>query len=202
MNTKTFFDKCRAGVMGPVLTGDEVTGAEAVLEACVGLPVAWTAYALATTWHETAHTMQPVKEFGGNAYFHRMYDIGGNNPRLARALGNIHSGDGVKYAGRGYVQLTGRSNYKKASLKLNMPLDSQPDLAMHRDTAALIMRHGMKEGWFTGKSFASYLPSDGPATLDQFRAARRIINGVDKAALIAGYALQFQEALVAAEWGK
>lgn len=58
----------------------------------------------------------------------------------------------------------------------------------------------MKTGWFTGKSFANYLPSDGAATRAQFQAARRIINGVDKADLIAGYALEFQSALNAGEW--
>lgn len=195
-----FFDACRAGVMGPELDNDEVSGANAILTACMGLPVAWVAYALATAFHETAHTLQPIKEFGGRNYFFRRYDIQGQNPRLARQLGNTVPGDGVQFAGRGYVQLTGRANYAKAATKLDVPLIGNPDLAMQPQVAADILRHGMREGWFTGKSFQSYLPAAGLATAAQFQAARRIINGTDKQALIAKYAMQFQAALVAGEW--
>jgi len=200
MNLRKFFDACRAGVMGPTLDDDEVSGANAILEAMQGLPIAWCAYALATAWHETAHTLQPIKEFGGPNYFFRRYDIKGQNPRLARQLGNTVPGDGVQFAGRGYVQLTGRANYAKAAAKLNVQLIGNPDLAMDRNVAADILRHGMREGWFTGKSFQSYLPASGLATAAQFQAARRIINGVDKAALIAKYAVAFQDALKAGGW--
>lgn len=199
-NPKAFFDKLRAGLMAPTIDNDELTGSNAILEAMQGLPIAWCAYALATAWHETAHSLQPIKEFGGNNYFFRRYDIQGQNPRLARQLGNTQAGDGVKFAGRGYVQLTGRTNYQRAATKLGVDLVNDPDLAINADIAALILRHGMREGWFTGKSFQSYLPAAGLATAAQFQAARRIINGVDKAALIANYAVEFQKALVAGEW--
>jgi putative chitinase len=195
-----FFDTCRAGVMGPTLDNNEVSGCDAILAAMHGLPVAWTAYALATAWHETAHTMQPIKEYGGNAYFTRMYDITGQRPKLARQMGNTAPGDGPRYCGRGYVQLTWKANYAKAGAKLGQDLVGNPDLAMRADVAAQILRHGMREGWFTGKSFQSYLPAAGQADKAHFTAARRIINGTDKAALIAGYALQFQAALVAGGW--
>jgi len=195
-----FFESCRKGIMGPTLDNDEVSGANAVLEACVGLPVAWTAYALGTAWHETAHTLQPIKEFGGPRYFARMYDITGERPNLAKANGNVHIGDGVKYFGRGYVQLTWRVNYARAGQKLGIDLIGNPDLALDRTVAASILRHGMREGWFTGKSFQSYLPAAGLAKPEQFQAARRIINGTDKAMDIAKYAMQFQSALVAGEW--
>jgi hypothetical protein len=62
------------------------------------------------------------------------------------------------------------------------------------------MRKGMDEGWFTGKAFKHYLPQHGNATRDQFIAARRIINGTDKAALIADYAMAFQGALRGGGW--
>lgn len=197
---KAFFDKLRAGIMGPKLDDDEVSGTTAILEAMAGLPTSWTAYALATAFHETAHTMEPIKEYGGDKYFTRRYGIEGQNPRLARSLGNTEVGDGAKYAGRGYCQLTGRSNYTKAALKIGVDLVNNPDLAMNKDVAALILRSGMREGWFSGKSFQNYLPADKPANRAQFQAARRIINGVDRADLIAGYSLQFQEALIAGGW--
>lgn len=197
---KAFFDHCRAGVMGPTLSADEVEGAAAILTTMAGAPLSWTAYALATAWHETAHTLKPIKEYGGPAYFHRMYDLRGQRPALARKMGNVNPGDGVKFCGRGYVQLTWRSNYRLAGQKLNLPLEAQPDMALRPDVAAKIMRSGMTEGWFTGKAFRHYLDGEGKATSAQFAEARRIINGVDKAKLIAGYAVQFQSALLKGGW--
>ena len=190
-----FFESVRAGILGPSLIPDEVTGCDAILTAMEGAPLSWTAYALATAYHETAHTMLPIKEFGGQAYFRRMYDIQGNNPTLARRLGNTVPGDGAQFAGRGYVQLTGRANYARASTKLGVDLIRNPDLAMDPAIAAKIMRRGMTEGWFTGKSFASYLPGAGVANKAQYTAARRIINGTDRAALIESYAQAFEKAL-------
>lgn len=198
-----FFDWLRANdMLGPVLTKDEVEGLNVITAAAglAGWPISWTAYALATAYHETAHTMQPVKEFGGEDYFRRRYDISGRNPDLAMRLGNIQIGDGAKYAGRGYVQLTGRANYTRAQAELGQKLVDLPDLAMNDAVAAATMVKGMAEGWFTGRSLQTYLPSKSAATRGQFIEARRIINGTDRAQDIAGYALGFQEALKAGGW--
>ena len=200
MNEKIFFDGVRAGLLGPKLDEGEVTGCQSILEACAGFPVAWTAYALGTAYHETAHTMQPIKEYGGPKYFTRMYDITGARPTMAKKMGNTTPGDGPKYCGRGYVQITGRANNERAGKKLNIDLINNPDLALNKDIAARILREGMRDGWFTGKRLADYLPASGAATRSQFRSARRIINGVDKADLIASYALDFQNALIASGW--
>lgn len=62
------------------------------------------------------------------------------------------------------------------------------------------MRRGMQEGWFTGKKCADYLPGAGSTTTEQFRKSRAIINGQDRAADIAAYAFQFQQALAAGGW--
>ncbi|MGL5446595.1 MAG: glycoside hydrolase family 19 protein [Rhabdaerophilum sp.] len=177
----------------------QVDGTEMLLDKLTGLPAAWVAYALATTWHETAATMQPIHEHGNPAYFKRMYDPEGPRPHVARALGNTLPGDGVRFAGRGYVQLTGRTNYDRAAKATGYPLVGNPDLAMRPDIAAEILRAGMIEGWFTGRKFASALPGS-PASRAQFREARRIINGTDRAEKIASYALNFQAALIAGGW--
>jgi hypothetical protein len=50
---------------------------------------------------------------------------------------------------------------------------------------------GMTGGWFTDKKFSSYLPAKGLATLVQFTSARRIINGIDRADEVAGFAMSF-----------
>ncbi len=46
-----------------------------------------------------------------------------------RDLGNVHPGDGVRYKGRGPIQLTGRSNYRAAGRALHLPLEAKPKMA-------------------------------------------------------------------------
>jgi hypothetical protein len=81
MNRQAFFNALRGGFTG-ALEPQEVTGTEAILDAMAGLPLAFVAYALATAWHETAGTMQPIKERGGTSYFFSRYDPKGPRPDL------------------------------------------------------------------------------------------------------------------------
>lgn len=185
MNKFVFFDEMRKGLLGPTLSDDEVKGCEAILNTFEGCPVSYKAYALATAYHETNATMLPVEE---------SYWLSDNWRKKNLRYYPWH--------GRGYVQLTWISNYKKADQKLGLAgaLMKDPTLAMRPDIAAQIMRRGMIEGWFGGTdrhTLARHLPSN-IATLDQFKNARRIINGVDKNILIARIALRFQDALQAA----
>ncbi len=204
-NKPAFFDWLRSSkLLGETLSTDEVKGLEALTSAfgAASWPLAFAAYGLATAYHETAHTMLPVKELGGTAYFMRMYDKTGNRPKVAADLGNTQVGDGALFAGRGYPQLTGRRNYTRADTELGLKgeLLRNPDLAMRPDIAARIMVLGMSEGWFTGRSLKSYLTTLTPGTRAQFVEARRIINGQDRAGDIADYALAFQKALQAGGW--
>jgi putative chitinase len=197
MDRTNFFNAVRGTVFRPSLSQGQVDGCNAVLDAMDGDPLAFTAYALATAYLETAHTMQPVNEIGGDGYFFRMYDPQGNRPDVAAELGNTQPGDGALFHGRGYVQLTGRALYARAGSKIGIDLIGNPDLALVPVNAAKVMRSGMDGGWFTGRDFGSYLPSGGRADVNAFTQARRIINGLDQAATIAGYALEFQTALLA-----
>lgn len=154
----------------------------------------WLAYMLGTVYAETARTMEPIHEYGGAAYFTRRYDINGENPSLARRLGNLSPGDGALFAGRGYVQLTGRSNYAKMSKIVGVELQSNPDLAMDPAVAARIMLAGMTgtpANTFSGVNLQRYFND----TTEDWEGARRIINGTDHAATIAGYAQSFYEGL-------
>lgn len=85
--------------------------------------------------HETAN-FSSLKELGGRLDF-KKYDPK-HNPRKAKILGNKQVGDGAKYHGRGYIQLTGRDNYKRAGLALGLPLEEQPDLVERPDIAAKV----------------------------------------------------------------
>jgi putative chitinase len=207
-----FFNAVR-GTLWPKLTANQVSGCNAILLASAGvLPLAWAAYGLATAYHETAYTMQPIHERGSgdgsdpdawDDYLER-YDTG----EMAKRLGNTPAadGDGVRYAGAGLVQLTGAANYKRATTELRAmaiitaseDLFAEPALALRPDIASAVLVYGMKGGWFSGKGFNDYLPAT--ASRSQFGNARRIINGTDKADQIAGYALSFQAALQAGGW--
>lgn len=135
------------------------------------------AYAFATIKHETAGTFLPITERGGKTYFNKY------NGR--KDLGNNQPGDGYRFRGRGFVQITGRKNYTKYGIADN------PDLALEPATAFRIMTDGMRTGGFTGKKLSDYIT----ANKADYKNARRIINGLDKADLIAGYAKQFETIL-------
>jgi len=149
------------------------------------------AYILATSFWETARTMQAIKEHGGNSYFHRMYDISGSRPHVAKRLGNKNVGDGIKYAGRGHVQLTGRTNYTKMGSYLGLDLISNPDLLLDLIPSARVLVYGMVNGSFTGVSIYKYITK----TTTDYTNARRVINGTDKASAIASIARQFESAI-------
>lgn len=200
-NPKAFFDRVRdVDLLGPKLEQHEVEGCNAILAACARWPIAHIAYALATAYHETAGTMQPIRERGDAEYLRRNYDVTGRDPDRARKFGNLQPGDGARFAGRGFVQLTWHANYAKASARLGLDLVANPDLAMRPDVAARILEAGMREGWFTGKGLTFCLSPDRPAKLPAFVAARIIINGKDRAERIAQVAMDFQEALMAGGW--
>jgi hypothetical protein len=169
------------------ITNSQVQGTKAILAAWpVNTDMRFIAYALATAYHETAATMQPIEEYGKGKG--RAYGV---------AVGPWHN----VYDGRGDVQLTWEANYVKATQRLHalgllaadVDLDKTPALAMDPITAGLIMSVGMTEGWFTGKKLADYFTD----TLCDWQNARRIINGTDKMALIAGYAEQAYAAVKA-----
>jgi putative chitinase len=126
----------------------------------------------------------PLPSFGAPAYFKR-YDPG---TRVGRVLGNTQPGDGARYKGRGYVQLTGRGNYRQFGQQLSLGLEEHPELALQPQLSYRIASLGMRLGMFTGKSLSHYLHGE---TTD-YRHARAIINGLDQADRIAGYATRME----------
>jgi putative chitinase len=182
-----FFASLHASGLFDALAQPQVDGLNTCLAACgdAGWPIAWTAYALATAHHETNHTFEPVRE----AYW---TSEGWRKANLRY----------YPWYGRGYVQCTWEANYRRADAELGLggKLLADADLMLKPEIAAPTMVKGMEEGWFSSHKLADTLPEDKPATLEQFTASRPIINGHDKAELIAGYADKFQAALQKGGW--
>lgn len=181
-----FFDEIKERI-DATLNQQQVNGLNALLDEFethnIWKDIRHQAYALATTYHETAHTFQPITEYGSRAYFTK-YD--GRD-----SLGNNQLGDGYKFRGRGFVQLTGRRNYTKASQKLGIDLVNDPDKVLQLEVSAAIMRLGMFEGWFTSRKLSDYINSQ----KCDYVNARKIINGLDRAGRIADFATQFEKVL-------
>lgn len=145
------------------------------------------AYLLATIKHETANTFEPIVERGSRKYFDRYEPA----TRLGKQLGNTEIGDGFRFRGRGYVQITGRHNYARLSTFVGRDLIAQPDDACLPDVAYKIASSGMINGLFTGVRLDRYIT----ARKCDYVAARRVVNGQDRAQLIAGYAGRFEQLL-------
>ncbi|WP_027684343.1 hypothetical protein [Rhizobium leguminosarum] len=194
IDRKKFFNIVKLRLHGGTLKQPQVNGYTFLLDAweqgyAGTYPTQYLAYALATAFHETAETMMPIHEYGAISYFDK-YDTG----KMATVLGNTPAkdGDGYLWRGRGYVQLTGKRNYLYASSALKLPvIVANPDSATDPHIAAQIMFSGMINGWFTGKKLKDYNLPTGFQKVN----ARRIINGTDKAAKIAGHYDDYTAAL-------
>lgn len=89
---------------------------------------------LAQAAHETLNFTH-MAEIGNSKYFAKKYDPK-FAPKKAKALGNTQVGDGERYKGRGFLQITGRYNYAQAGKALGLPLEQHPELMERPDVAA------------------------------------------------------------------
>jgi len=147
--------------------------------------VRWAAYMLATTKWECADMWQPIEEYGmgqGQPY--------GNPVTVTGSDGKTYVNT---YYGRGYVQLTWEANYQNMSYDLNLgdQLLIHPEQALDPPIAYDIMSFGMRNGSFTGVSLGDFINDSQSDYVD----ARQIINGLDNAELIAGYASALESLL-------
>ena len=90
---------------------------------------------MAQVAHETNNFLSLVED--GTPRYFRRYDPRYNKSK-AKKLGNTQAGDGARYKGRGYIQLTGRYNYRIAGKAIGMNLEDYPDVASHPIVAAKI----------------------------------------------------------------
>ncbi len=140
------------------------------------------AYVLATAYHESNRfkAKEEYRKGHGRKYGQRV---------------PIWNSKSDAFYGRGWVQLTWLGNYGQFTARLSalrgeeVDLINHPEIILENDEInAYITVVGMKEGLFTGKKLSDYVGDD-------YVGARRVVNGTDKAGLIAGYAEKFEEAL-------
>jgi predicted chitinase len=181
MNLKTFFDAIRP-LFGTSLTIAQVDRIEAILDGLQArkVPIRHAAYILATAFHESDRFRAMVEYADGKAYEGR------------KSLGNTVAGDGPKFKGRGFVQITGRRNYRDWSRRLGVDLIKEPHLAASMPVAVRVLIEGMLLGTFTGKKLDDF---------GNYRDMRRVVNGTDRADKIAGHAVDFEDALRKASYG-
>jgi hypothetical protein len=151
--------------------------------------IRWLAYMLATVWHETAKTVQPIEEYGKG----KSYKYG----KKVKHSGVDYTTPDKLFYGRGFVQLTWYENYQLLGRLLNINLLNQPELALQLDVATKILFEGMTKGSssigdFTGKCLEQYFNDK----VEDPLGARKIINGSDKAELITIYYMIFKKALL------
>jgi hypothetical protein len=178
IHRKYFFDSVRASLFNGALIQGQVDGLNVLLDEgdARAWDHRWLAYLLATTYHETAKTMQPIAEYGKGQ---------------GRPYGVPDPVTGQTYYGRGYVQLTWKENYAKMAEICSVPLVEEADLALEPEIAGMVIFEGMERGLFTGVGLPDYFT----ATVTDWYNARRIVNALDRAEEIAGYAEKFHAAL-------
>lgn len=184
-----FFDAVRSSLFGGSLTQGQVDGCEEIVAEGRrrGTHRNDLAYILATVFWETARTMQPVRE----AYW------------LSEAWRREHLRY-YPYYGRGLIQTTWEDNYRRLAIALGLAEDfflKDPDKLLEWEYAIPALFVGMETGLYTGKDLNDYIDDfDEPDDEDlrEFIAARRIVNGTDKARQIGEIALKFEGALTLA----
>lgn len=196
IDREKFYRQVRVALFGGTLKQSQVDGMNVILDTWESpewqrkaMPLQWLADMLGTPYHETDKTMQPIEEYGQG----RGLPYG----RRVKMSGQPYTDTPAIMYGRGLVQLTWYENYDKAGKALGIDLLHKPELALQMQYAVPIMFYGMTEGWFTGmalKHCTRYNVAAGPVWFDWFNS-RRIINGTDRAALVASYSEAFYSAL-------
>jgi predicted chitinase len=204
LDQKAFFDAVRHLLFSGHMVTGQVAGCTAILAEFKRreLPdLRWLAYMLATAFHETGTTMQPVIETRqAREVFNPSVDTAIARLERAWAAGKMpwvkkpywrKDAEGLSWLGRGLPQVTHKANYTWAENETGIPFTINPDLMLIMENAVPVMFIGMIEGRFTGKKLSDYFN----ATKDDPKNARRIINALESADKVADYYAKFNEAL-------
>lgn len=196
MNREIFYAYARRAPFGGRISKEQVTGTNAILDA-------WDrhgdgddrklANVLAQVFHETGARMVPVRETfaSSDRQAIRRLDAAWRQGRLPQ-VSKPYWRDG--WFGRGPIQVTHEDNYIRMAEALGVDLHGKPGLLLDLEVGALSAVKGMMDGLFSGAKLADFFngKKDDPV------GARRIVNGSDKARLIASYHRNFLDSIKAA----
>jgi len=163
------------GVAGPVtfaalfgaMGASGAMAAELGLAAAVHVPaygIFETGLRLAHFMTQTAHesdSFRTMEEYASGAAYEGRADIG-----------NVQAGDGVRYKGRGPLQLTGRANYRAFGRALGIDFESHPEIVALPSIGLLVACK-----YWADKGLNAWADAD-----DIVNATRRInggLNGLD-----------------------
>lgn len=131
------------------------------------------AYILATAEHES-DAFSTLEEYSSGSQYEGRAD-----------LGNTQPGDGQRFVGRGYVQLTGRRNYTKYAELTGIDLIRYPSVLMNWPALSVfVIVDGMVRGVYTTRRLDEFVNTG----KQDFFNARLIVNGHDRAQKIADQA--------------
>lgn len=190
IDRKKFYDGVRHGPFPGSLTQNQVSGMDPILdvwEESKFTDTRWLAAIFGGVFHETGGKMVPVREGFAST------DEGARNAVASLyERGRISSdyaepSHGFSWFGRGRIQNTHYANYLKLEKRFGHPFTTNPSLLLDSRIDAEVTVYGHVEGIWTGKKLSDYF--NGP--LADWTGARRIVNGQDKASLIAGYSKMF-----------
>jgi putative chitinase len=91
----------------------------------------YSAARLMEIWPNRFPTLDVAKQYERNPEKLANFVYGGR-------MGNVNPGDGYRYRGRGYIQLTGRETYREIGRIAGLDLETNPDLAAKPDNAVRI----------------------------------------------------------------
>ncbi|KPU61055.1 chitinase class I family protein [Pseudomonas fluorescens] len=199
INRDFFFDHIRESLFKGSLRQSQLDGMTAILDKWEAESSKdddrWLAYMLGTTHHETGRTMQPVRETFAATDDDAIKRL--EKAWAARELPWVKTpywhrdADGKSWFGRGFVQLTHKTNYEKLGTAINVDLFTDPDRAMDLDTALKVLFVGMRNGLFTSAKLSDFFN----VSKENWVQARKIINGLESADLVASYAKTYYAAI-------
>jgi len=202
MDRSKLYASLRTSLFKGGVSQTQVNGIEGILDAFAthgdGKPDT-LAYALATAYHETGTRMVPVREgfastdAAARTAVNKLAAKRGPSSAVAKYAKPTGPYNHVYY-GRGQVQLTWMNNYEKSSKDAGVDLVKDPDKMLDPVVSARVLIKGLLDGRWNGKGkgLRFYLDKG------DVREARRTVNVLDKADLIAGYHAKFLAAVNAA----
>lgn len=196
LNRKVFFTYARRAPFGGRLSQQQVDGMEQLLAEWetgqYGDDPRHLSYVLAGVFHETGGRMVPVREGFART------DAEARQVVARRKYGKPAGPYGHVYYGRGRIQNTWLENAEKLSEEFGVDLVKNPDLVLTDGLLdAKITFRGHEKGIWTGHRLSQFFNSSANDPV----GARKIVNGKDKANLIAGYYESFLGAVNAANTG-